>query len=249
MTVFIRTVFAKPGHILTVTLASVVFSLLVWLSVLSIPGGENPQSPSSLRLELVLHTIGLDPKTLTASGVDAAQVQVLVREARTALENVNDALVVAESELSALRVREADLERMVRAGIDRENALQALTQARVALADAEQRVASARQAIWNAATAHLQSGVVSKVQRVAQARRWELPIEYAAAERSEQEWVELREALSHVRWCQSRGESVDESASSVVSRENSRTEVAEAKVRLDTYFDVVSASFRSAVDE
>ncbi|MBX3322246.1 MAG: hypothetical protein KF757_04575 [Phycisphaeraceae bacterium] len=247
MAPLIRSALSKPGNILSLTIGSLTLSLLVILSALAIPRGMASSEPSTSDLGVLLHRLGLEPENLAAAGVQPNQVATLMQEAGEALAEVHDELLLAQVEFAAARRQIAALERALRSGTAPEGAASALSQARTSAAALESQIAAAHAGIFSAATSHLSSPVVNSIQRITSARRWGLPVQYSAAERSESAWVALRDALSQVRACAQRELEPDSACTNLIASENSRTEVAQAAAFLNAHLDGVKAAFHTAL--
>ena len=76
---------------------------------------------------------------------------------------------------------------------------------------------------------------------------WELPTEYLAENRTEAEWVALRDALAVERINANHGEPFPSSVQSYLSTIRAGSKVSTAKVNLDTYLASVQTAWNAAV--
>lgn len=211
-----------------------------------------PTPASSAEISALLYRLGLAPDRLAASGVTAAQTTTLVGNLRSHLSDHIDALRSADADYTSSRSLVDALERLVRAGTSTSDQRTALTTAQTQLASN----ATTRQGVLNsaytAATDGLAAGVLQSLARAYTNTGWELPVQasplpYAFADRSEQDWVTLRDALSAQRIATKYGQTPDQNALDFISAASGASAVSTAAANLQANFAQVSAAWATAV--
>lgn len=245
MTQILKAALSKPGNILSLTLAGLVLAILVAVPAM-MASHSTASEPTRTQLSVVLYQAGLDPEALAAAGVQAGQVSTLVTEAHATLTDRLDALMLAQMEHADAQRQVTALRRSIRAGTADQEAVSELANAQSAAATAQSSIDTIRAEVFAAATAHLDGEVVTRLHTVAGNRRWRLPIQYAVRDRSEAEWVALREALANTRISADIGEEADPASMALVAGENSRPEVAQAATYLDTRLSEIRTAFDTA---
>lgn len=175
---------------------------VAWAGILSVPNTV-PKAPfseeaSPRAVESALGSLGITPKVLAAADLSAAQVGQLAR-ASAAYLHTNIATFRAARENAYQAGREVDrLRRLIQAG-------QGTAQDVAALAAAQSSLNSARsqeQTILNAALAEggeeLTPQLFAKVNLFrANKLLWDLPERYLGDNRTDEQWVALRDAIAN----------------------------------------------------
>lgn len=245
MTQILKAALSKPGNILSLTLAGLVLAILVAVPAM-MASNSTASEPTRTQLNVVLYQGSLDPEALAAAGVQAGQVSTLVTEAHATLTDRLDALMLAQMEHADAQRQVTALRRSIRAGTADQEAVSELANAQSAAATAQSSIDAIRAEIFAAATAHLDAESITRLHTLAANRRWRLPIQYAVRDRSEAEWVALREALANLRISSQLGEEPDPASAALVAGENSRPEVAQAATYLDTRLSEIRTAFDTA---
>lgn len=248
MTQILRIALSKPGNILSLTLGAIVLGILVAVPAM-MTSHSTASAPTSTQLGVALYQAGLDPEALAAAGVQAAQVPTFIAEADTVLTNRLDQLILAQQDHAQAQRQVQQLRRAIRAGVAEEGAVAALATAESNAATAQATLDSIEDELFAVATNHLESNQISLLGTIQSNRRWHLPIQYAVRDRTEPEWVALRNALANVRISNQAGEEPDPASSALVAGENSRPDVAQAAVYLDTRLSAIQAAFNSTVGD
>lgn len=151
-------------------------------------------------LQRTLGGAGITPETLAASGVVSNQVADVVSRARAYLGESGGTLQATLSDARSAKAAHQALERRVQTGISTEQDRIAYAAAATTLANANAAKAAAIESFFLAATAGLAPERVTTLRNLAANRAWEVPLKYrAVAQRTQAQWVALREALAHVR--------------------------------------------------
>ena len=78
---------------------------------------------------------------------------------------------------------------------------------------------------------------------------WGLPMQYLATDRTQQGWVDLRDALANIRISADFGEDASEDCEDLVDTCDLDSDVSSAKSSLDTYCAAVETAWDDAVAE
>ena len=248
MTQAIRNVLTKPGTVLSIALGLIVMGALVAISALALPRATAAAAPTTTQLGVMLYRVGLDPEALAAAGVQPAQIASLVTEAETVLTTQLSALTLAETDLAEANRQVTALEPAIRAGVADESAVNSLAIARSNATNAQARVQAIQDEVFAAATQHLSADTMTTLQTIAANRRWGLPIQYTLRNRTEAQWKELRKALANVRISAQVGEDPDNTCSTLVATEDSRPEVSQAAVYLNTRLAAINTTYETELD-
>ncbi len=213
------------------------FALLVMLVPLALrmigPSKAASALSSSDAVQVTVLRAGLAPTALAASGVSAADATIMVAKFKSAFESSASMLAEADAAFAKHRVATDQLRRKVHSGLASEAEVSALAQSAADLAAA----GASREQILNdlaaSATMHLTPPVQSTLQAIRQNAGWNAPTEFLVAERSQAEWVNLRDALSNERICAKYGDPVNPTLSAFLNAARSEQAVAMAKASSD----------------
>ena len=78
---------------------------------------------------------------------------------------------------------------------------------------------------------------------------WRFPTQYLVKDRSQEDWVALRDALAAKRISENYDEPFAQSAQDHLAGVDAEAEIATAKVNLDTYMAAVQTAWNAAVTE
>jgi len=223
------------------------------------PGAANAAAPDAeasperkkIRLDpelaTALYRVGLQPERLAAAGVDATITDDLVVSVKSWLAEHPTALSQADEALFQATKTRDRLVRKVRSGLASQEEV-AACQAVLADSDAAAAVRSVQlAAIFNAGTQGLALEQINLLARIhANQLAWELPLEYCVVDRTQQEWVDLRDALSNERISAKLGEEADTDLQALLGTVRASNEVAAAKVCLDTTLGAVKTAWEEA---
>ncbi len=193
---------ARRGGILSVILACVGITILGSMGYLLLPRPAMQPVARVERsdLELTLYRVGLKPEFLAAAGVSPQQVSGIVSRMRTHLGRAMPALNAAEAACNIEQHEVTQLRRIVRAGKGSDQQVQDLATAKSSLAESEVERDAQLDAAFAAAAEGLEAEQIATLATLrANGQRWHLPVEYLTVERSDAEWVALRNALANDR--------------------------------------------------
>lgn len=221
-------------------------SLLWWLR-------QEPEPMTDAELGVALTTVGLSAAALTAVGGDEASVTAVVTAARQHLSSeialwreASDAVGHAQGEVDRLTA-------LIQAGTATPEDLAALQPAKDAALQARSTRDSLRSAFFDAATAELPAAELKRLQLNAMnAQRdagWDLPTEYLLGqhEGGEPEWLELRDALSHVRIAEKLNQQPEAAATQTILEAKADPNVAAASAWLSANLAPLTEAWNNAV--
>lgn len=198
-------------------------------------------------LEVALIRAGLDPDALAAAGLNATQATEAVDAFEAAMSLEPTRLSDADAAYAAARVSSDDLRRLIQSGKGNAEDVADFQAAMAALALAENDREDALNDWFVAGVAGLSANQVAALTTIEGNRDWGLDLEMLAVDRTEAEWVELREALTHERVAAKYGETCDPEVASYLADCRSVLAVAAAKTSLDANCTLVTAAFETAV--
>lgn len=212
------------------------------------PDGDSdpPPPPANTEDAALMIRVGLGADALTAVGVRGADVASIVAAA-LAYEAQGPALGSLDASYAQAKTTVDRLRRLVRSGRGSQEDVSTLAQAKTDLENAE----SARQAHINAmraaGMAGTSAGVRAAVETIYANQSWRLPTVYLVKDRAQADWVALRDALATKRISENYGEPFDQAAQDTLAGVDAETEIATAKVNLDTYMAAVQTAWNEAV--
>jgi hypothetical protein len=217
-------------------------------------GAKNPlgaanKKPPTLDSSLVtaLYRAGLQPENLTAAGVSAESTTTLVGNVKAWLAQNASTLSSADSRLGSAVPAKESLWRKVQSGLGSHDDVASLdaavTEYNAALAGQASTVSS----MFDAGTASLSSDTKATLvlERTSQLA-WGLPLQYLVKDRSEADWVALRDALDNERVSAKLGEDPDPADQALLATVRADPAIAAAKTNLDTKLGAVTAAWEAA---
>lgn len=190
--------------------------------------------PTPQELDLALRRAGLGPEQVTAAGADALDIGDLFENAYAHLDN-NATYTLAASNLAAAKAQYQDLLREVRSGVAIAQQQEDFATATAAYSDAQDDWADAQANFIAAATADLVSEETDVLDQLRANQRWHsLPLEFSVVERTEEQWVELREALANERIAEEAQQAPDQDAQLLLSQLRIQTNVSAAAAHLNS---------------
>ncbi len=191
---------------------------------------------------------GLSPRAIAAAGVAPPGVATMVTDMAASSAHQTGALAAADSTYTQAKVARDTLQRIVKRGQATPQQVLDFQQAKEGFANA----AAARQAVLDALfTAATSGSSVAQRATLAQIRanaRWKLPTEFLVVSRTQPQWVELRDLLTHEKVCAKLGWDPDPNYVSRLALLRAQPAVAAAKTRLDSTLAAVRAAWEIAVD-
>lgn len=209
---------------------------------------EQSELPSPVELAAAMARVGITPETLTAAGVQTTGVTNTVADARSHLDAQAFAELTAADEAWKRTHADADrLGKLVRGGYGTDDNLTALRQAETALQNAEASRTALLNDLRDAATERLTAEQIRALSNI-EANTWTgLDTAYAVNDRTQEDWVALRDALANLRIASKLGEEADYECSQLVTQTNAESEVAAARSHLDARLPQVRTAYDDAI--
>jgi len=207
------------------------------------------KKPPTLDANLVtaLYRAGLQPENLAAAGVSAESTTTIVGNVKTWLSQNASTLASADSRLGSAVPAKESLWRKVQSGLGSQGDVTALDAAVTEFNAALAGQASTVNAMFDAGTASLSSETKATLvlERTSQLA-WSLPMTYLVKDRTQADWVALRDALDNERVSAKLGEDPDQAAQALLATVRADSTIATAKTNLDTKLGAVTAAWEAA---
>ena len=203
--------------------------------------------PTPSDLEVALLRAGLGPEALTAAGASASDATTLVIAAH-AYMTVNPGVLDATDAAFALARLDVDqLTRMIRSGQGAAEDVQDLGTAQAAMATADAQRDGILDAVVTAGAALFSPGEQQTLATVKANSSWDLPIEFLVVNRTEPDWVQLRECLANERIAAAEGEAADPDCQTTLTQLRGDPAVITATNNLTMNLAAVTAAWRDAI--
>lgn len=206
---------------------------------------DPPPPPANTAFAGVMLRVGLGADTLAAASITSAQVPALVQ----AVEGAHSAATVQSRDDAYVAARQTHdrLRRLVQSGKGTQSDVASLRAAEESLTNATSARENHLASLRTAALGTLSAGQVALVERIRANRTWGLPVQYLVKDRTEPEWVALRDALAAKRIAEEDPEeSFPQSARDYLAAADAVSEVATAKVNLDSNIAAVQTAWNTA---
>jgi hypothetical protein len=205
--------------------------------------------PTPQELAVALHRAGLGPEVLAAAGLGPGNIESVVGEAFQDIAEQPGALDLGDAALGDARRQCSELERIIQSGQATDEQIAAHPAAAAELAQAEAQCEGVLAGLFDAGTAGLSNAQRQKLSAIRANRRWDLPTEFLVVDRSEAQWVLLRDCLANERIAVQLGEDPDPQAQQILAEGRSHPLVAAAKANLDANLDVVTSVWEQAIGQ
>jgi len=218
-----------------------------WQPPLAALAAQNPPAAVVSDLDVRLIRAGLDAKALAAAGVSANAATALVSAANAHLTDHTAALPNADAAFAAAR-RETDrLKRLIESGHGAQEDVGNYQTQNTALAAATADRDAALAAIVAAATAGLASDQKTALARIRANQTWkEVGVEFLVVERTEAQWVALRDALAAERIAAAAGDELPQATQTLLATARANGPVAAAHASLGTNLAGLTAAWNAA---
>jgi hypothetical protein len=189
--------------------------------------------------------LGFGADTLAAGGITGEQVAALVGAVRSSyssptLQSRDDSYITARQTHDRLR-------RLVQSGKGTQQDVASLRAAEETLTNATAARDNYFAQMRAAALATVSAGQTAIINRVQANRSWGLPAQYLVKDRLERDWVALRDLLATKRISeQDEEEEFPQFARDLLAAVDAETEIATAKVNLDSNLAAVQTAWNTA---
>jgi hypothetical protein len=205
--------------------------------------------PTPAQLATALVRAGLDPEALAAAGVAPSAVNTVISDVADHMTDNPGSLELADTAYAAARQERDQLKRVIQSGRATQEQINAYPGALGQLALAQTQRRSALDDIFSAGTATLSQSQRDTLAAIRDNADWDLPLEFLVIDRSEADWVQLRDYLANERVSAQLGDDPDASAQAALTQLRSNPLVAAADANLDTNLTVVELAWEQALDQ
>jgi len=212
--------------------------------------GEEEAPPPAANTEnaALFLRLGLGADVLSAAGVASGEVPDMASAIYAAVAGAQTSLADLDQSYAAQRTDVDRLRRKVRSGLASAQEVEDLASAKTALAAAESSRDAHLDGLRAAALAEVDATTQAKLAQVWANRTWNsLPVEFLVEERTEAEWVLLRDDLDAERIAADEGTSCPSASATHLAECRADSSVSTAKVNLDSYLAGVQTAWNGAV--
>jgi hypothetical protein len=204
--------------------------------------------PADFKVKLIRSGLGAD--ALAAAGVPAASVTAVLQAAADELNAHPSTLPAADTSYTAARVESDRLRALIQSGQASQEQIASYQTQMANLAAASGQRATALDAVFAAATANLTAPQRTALTQIRANRAVDhskdFPIEFLVVERSEAQWIALRDALANEKQAIKYPDTLNEVAQSRLATARSDQSVAAARTSLVSNLATVTASWNTA---
>ena len=203
--------------------------------------------PTPSDLEVALLRADLGPEALTAAGALATDVTTLVTAAQQYMTLNPGVLDSADAAFADARVDVDQLTRLIRSGQGTAQDVQDLGTAQAAMSSAETQRDGVLDAVVTAGAALFTPGEQQTLATIKANSSWDLPIEFLVVNRTEPDWVLLRECLANERIAAAEGEAADPDCQTTLTQLRGDPAVITATNNLTMNLAAVTAAWHDAI--
>jgi len=200
----------------------------------------------SAELAPTLLRVGLAPEALAASGASAADTTQAAADLDAWLADHSGEIAAADAAWATANQAAETIKRKVKSGQATPEEVAGLP----SLETTRDAAAATRDGLlagaFDAATASLTAAQASALSTIHANSSWNLAVHFLVVDRTQEDWVALRNALDEKRIATKYGESVSAESLAVISAALGSTAVATAKVNVDTNVAAIEAAWNAA---
>lgn len=180
-------------------------------------------------VEVMLLRIGMTPETMAAAGVDSTTLLAALSAEEADLADATSTLSDHDATCAEYRRQVDSLRRIVRSGNATEEQVAELASAKQSCESAFASRDAFLEGVCGGICEHVSADAMGAIQRICMTKSWKsIPVTYRTKERSEAEWLAIREALSAKKTHEMMGLEVPAEATTLLTSLASETEVSEA---------------------
>jgi hypothetical protein len=206
-----------------------------------------PPPPADFPCTLI--RAGLDPKALAAGGASSQSISLVLAAAATQINSAPTTLSTADDSYAAARTQVDHLTSQIQSGHGSQEDISSLATATANLATATAQRQAALDAIFNAGTANLTQGQKAALSKIRSNRSWDLPLEFLVVDRTQSQWVGVRDALANERIAVDLPGTLNEVAQSSLATWRADPAVASAKSSSDANLASVTTAWNSGAGQ
>ena len=210
-------------------------------------GGTEPPPPASTPMAATIMRVDLGADRLAAAGASAQATTGSIDAAIAKVAQV--ALEAADASYAAAKPAADALQRKIQSGLGSAEDVTAYQQASAQLAAATAARKTAQDEIFAAGISSLPAEQKALLTTIRANSSWKLPVQYLAVNRTEADWVKLRDYLDARRINQESGEEVPAEVTSYLASVESNVVVSKTKADLDAGLATIQSAWNAAVTD
>ncbi len=209
-----------------------------------------PGAPTSNQVAAALMRAGLDAEALAAAGLSTSAVGNVVNDVAESLAADQADLELADSDYASAKGQCDQLRRAIQSGQATDEQTNAYPTATAQFAQAEAQRAALLDAVFTGGAADLSQSQRATLATIRGNRRWNVPLEFLVLDRTEPEWVLLRDCLANERIAaELQDEDPDPQAQALLTQLRSNPLVSAAAASLEANAAVIADAWEQAVDD
>lgn len=227
-------------------------------TMLADAAAATPKKPSSSRTAVFpipaefkerLLRAGLTPRAFAAAGVGQGSILATLQAAADQMNGAPIALDAADLAYASARAAADALAMKIQGGKASQEEIASYQATKTALESAEAARLSVLDGYFTAATANLTSNQRTALITIRANKAWGFPEEYLVVERTEAQWLALRDALSVERQAQELPDMASESAAQLLTTFRADPAVAFAAIGVQTELPLITNAWNTAAGD
>lgn len=209
--------------------------------------GDGALSAPDVALQTWLARVGISPESMAAAGLTSAEATALVGAIKNHLVTNSSVLASGDAALDVAKKSADALARLVRTGLGTPADIAACAQAQQTLEAAHVARAAALDAMFVAGVQGLPAAKRTVLGNIRANGVWSLPAEYRVANRTEAQWIALRDAWAAKRTTVAIGGTLDPTSAAILATVDAEAAVSAAKASVQTSLGTIASAWNQAV--
>ncbi|MBI5283451.1 MAG: hypothetical protein HY874_00010 [Chloroflexi bacterium] len=206
-----------------------------------------PPPPADFRV--ILLRAGLKPEALAAAGIAPSSIASALQSAAQSIAAAPSALATADADFAHARGESDRVERLIQSGKGTPADVSAYQNAKAALATATAQRSAVLDQLFASATANLSAAQRTALTNLRANAAWNLPPEFLVVNRSQEDWVRLRDALANEKIARKLHDQPDAGAQAQLANWRASVAVAAARTGLDTNLAQIRTNWNAAAGD
>jgi hypothetical protein len=203
--------------------------------------------PTAPEVAVCLHRVGITSEALAASGVRSRSLTGIVNNTAQYLVEYGASLEAADAAVTQNTSLCQQLQRAIQAGTSTPDQRSAYQTALSNLANAQFQQESLLSDMFDAATSTLTPQEITLLTQLKSNSDWKLPTEFLVVERSEADWIELRDALDSETSHAVNGTTLDAETAQYLAVQRANVTVATAQAHLTQNLALLQTQLNNAL--
>jgi len=212
-------------------------------------GGTEPPPIAGSPMAATMIRVGLDAERLAAVGVTSQAASGVITAAISEHDEGESSLAEADAAYSACKSSCSALENEIKSGLASPEDVSSYQSAKANLATHTAAREAAVEAIFEAGIAGLSTNEKDALRTIRANAHWKLPVQYLTVDRTEADWVKLRDYLDARRIYQEDELEVPAEVTSFLAGVESDGKVSTAKASLDSNIVAIQTAWNTAVTD